>query len=95
MSEYQWVERQMRAVLEMKLLKPWALRWSKTCMEADGKQLLVTPGSSSVRFSEGPYSLTMRNQCRTGENNRKASTGKQDFMFHVHDFFFFLVYLNS
>lgn len=29
MSEYQWVEGQMRAVLEIKLLKPWAPGWSK------------------------------------------------------------------
>jgi len=63
----------------------------RNSMEAEERHLLVTHGALSVRFSRTAHSLTVRNQCRTGENNQKNMYWKGEFlsfMPHAHDFFY-------
>lgn len=66
----------------------------KTHMGAEEKQLLVTLGSLSVRFSGRPYFLTVRNQCTTGENNKKKGKSWKT-GFSLSCLWFSWVYLNT
>lgn len=79
MSECQWVEGQMRGVLEKKTFKTLGSWIVKNSMEAEERQLLVTHGALSVRVSEMAHSHTVRSQCRTGQSNQKSKYWKGEF----------------